>query len=159
MNLTKTPLFVVFFILITSCKNQPYQTRTATSEGYTYEYVTDDPTQTRIYTLENGLKVYLSRFENAPRIHVFTAVKAGGKNDPKNNTGLAHYLEHMMFKGNQYSERKITKQRSPYWTLLNSCLITMLNSKIQNNVKPFIKISTTYQMKLPYSQFQTNTTR
>jgi len=113
MNLTKTPLFVVFFILITSCKNQPYQTRTATSEGYTYEYVTDDPTQTRIYTLENGLKVYLSRFENAPRIHVFTAVKAGGKNDPKNNTGLAHYLEHMMFKGNQYFGTKDYEAEKP----------------------------------------------
>ena len=113
MNLTKSPLFVVFFILITSCKNQPYQTQTATSEGYTYEYVTDDPTQTRIYTLENGLKVYLSRFENAPRIHVFTAVKAGGKNDPKNNTGLAHYLEHMMFKGNQYFGTKDYEAEKP----------------------------------------------
>jgi zinc protease len=113
MNLTKSPLFVVFFILITSCKNQPYQTQTATSEGYTYEYVTDDPTQTRIYTLENGLKVYLSRFENAPRIHVFTAVKAGGKNDPKNNTGLAHYLEHMMFKGNQYFGTKDYQAEKP----------------------------------------------
>ena len=113
MNLIKSPLFVVFFILITSCKNQPYQTRTATSEGYTYEYVTDDPTQTRIYTLENGLKVYLSRFENAPRIHVFTAVKAGGKNDPKNNTGLAHYLEHMMFKGNQYFGTKDYEAEKP----------------------------------------------
>jgi len=58
--------------------------------------------KTRIYTLRNGLKVYLSRYEDAPRLHILTTVKAGGKNDPKDNTGLAHYLEHMMFKGNKY---------------------------------------------------------
>lgn len=102
MNFPNTLWITTLILFIVACKNQPYQTQTATSGGYTYEYVTDDPTQTRIYTLENGLKVYLSNFENAPRVHVFTAVKAGGKNDPENNTGLAHYLEHMMFKGNQF---------------------------------------------------------
>ena len=58
--------------------------------------------KTRIYTLKNGLKVYLSKYEDAPRLHILTTVKAGGKNDPKDNTGLAHYLEHMMFKGNKH---------------------------------------------------------
>lgn len=80
--------------------DKPYETKTATENGYTYEYVSGDPMNTRIYTLDNGLKVYLSDYENAPRVHVFIPVKAGGKNDPADNTGLAHYLEHMMFKGN-----------------------------------------------------------
>jgi len=77
----------------------PYETKTATEEGYTYEYVEGDLMGTRIYTLDNGLKVYLSDYENEPRTHIFIPVKAGGKNDPADNTGLAHYLEHMMFKG------------------------------------------------------------
>jgi len=94
---------ILFFILsFTFCQKATYETRNETSGGYSYEYVENDPTQTRIYTLENGLKVYLSNFENTPRIDVLTAVKAGGKNDPKNNSGLAHYLEHMMFKGNKH---------------------------------------------------------
>lgn len=76
-----------------------HYTQTHSSNGYNYETVTNDPTNTRIYTLDNGLKVYLSHYEDAPRIQVFTAFKAGGKNDPADNTGLAHYLEHMMFKG------------------------------------------------------------
>ena len=83
-----------------SPSEQPFETKTATEDGYTYEYVTGDAMETRIYTLDNGLKVYLSDYENAPRVHVFLPVKAGGKNDPADNTGLAHYLEHMMFKGN-----------------------------------------------------------
>jgi len=113
MNLTKQLIIFLFCLVITSCTRQKYQTQTASSAGYSYEYVTDDPTQTRIYTLENGLKVYLSKFENAPRVHVFTAVKAGGKNDPENNTGLAHYLEHMMFKGNKFFGTKDYGKEKP----------------------------------------------
>ena len=81
--------------------------------GYEYEYAEGDPTMTRIYTLENGLKVYLSDYEAAPRVQVYIPVKAGGKNDPADNTGLAHYLEHMMFKGTDtfgtlnYEEEKV----------------------------------------------------
>ena len=83
-----------------SSPEQPYQTKTGEEGGYAYEYVEGDPMKSRIYTLDNGLKVYLSYYANAPRIQVYTPVKAGGKNDPASNTGLAHYLEHMMFKGN-----------------------------------------------------------
>lgn len=64
-----------------------------------YEYALNDPLNARIYTLKNGMKVYLSVYKDAPRIQTFIAVKAGSKNDPANATGLAHYLEHMVFKG------------------------------------------------------------
>ena len=75
-------------------------TKTATdSNGYKYEYVENDPSETRIYSLENGLKVYLSVYKEEPRIQTYIPVKAGGKFDPATSTGLAHYLEHMMFKG------------------------------------------------------------
>lgn len=66
---------------------------------YSYVTVPDDPTRTRIYTLSNGLKVYLSQNKAEPRVQTYIAVKAGSKNDPRETTGLAHYLEHMMFKG------------------------------------------------------------
>ena len=66
---------------------------------YKYETVKGDMTQTRIYTLENGLKVYLSVNKEQPRIQTYIAVRTGSKNDPAETTGLAHYLEHLMFKG------------------------------------------------------------
>lgn len=69
------------------------------SAGYQYESVTNDPMDARIYTLENGLKVYMTVYKDEPRIQTYIAVKAGSKNDPSNATGLAHYLEHMLFKG------------------------------------------------------------
>ncbi len=66
---------------------------------YTYESVEGDPLNARIYTLENGLKVYLSVYKNEPRVQTSIAVRSGGMNDPAENTGLSHYLEHLMFKG------------------------------------------------------------
>ncbi|MBL7938096.1 MAG: insulinase family protein [Flavobacteriales bacterium] len=64
-----------------------------------YTFVPGDPMETRIYTLENGLQVWLSRNTDAPRIQTNIATRAGSKNDPADATGLAHYLEHMLFKG------------------------------------------------------------
>lgn len=51
------------------------------------------------FTLDNGLTVYLNEDHNLPQIFGGVAVNAGSKNDPKEATGIAHYLEHVMFKG------------------------------------------------------------
>lgn len=67
--------------------------------GYTYETVENDPSKTRVYTLPNGLKVYLAQNKDEPRIQTYIPVRTGSNNDPEDNTGLAHYLEHMLFKG------------------------------------------------------------
>jgi predicted Zn-dependent peptidase len=95
-------------MLFTQCKTAPSQTTAATpatqqatpaQKTYTYESVPGDSLKARIYTLDNGLKVYLTQYKDAPRIQTYIAVRAGSKNDPANATGLAHYLEHMVFKG------------------------------------------------------------
>jgi predicted Zn-dependent peptidase len=67
-----------------------------------YETVEGDLMETRIYTLDNGLKVYLSVNEETPRIQTYIAVRTGSRNDPAETTGLAHYLEHIMFKGSKH---------------------------------------------------------
>ncbi|HMA76791.1 MAG TPA: insulinase family protein, partial [Candidatus Krumholzibacteriaceae bacterium] len=67
--------------------------------GFTYEKVKGDPLNARIYTLDNGLKVYMSVYKNEPRLQATVAVRVGAKNDPAGATGLAHCIEHLMFKG------------------------------------------------------------
>jgi predicted Zn-dependent peptidase len=69
------------------------------AKDYKYQEVPGDLMKTRIYTLDNGLKVYLSVNKEKPRIQTYIAVRTGSKNDPAETTGLAHYLEHLMFKG------------------------------------------------------------
>ena len=59
----------------------------------------NDPIKVNTYMLKNGLKIFMSVNKNEPRIFTNIAVKAGSKQDPADTTGLAHYLEHMMFKG------------------------------------------------------------
>lgn len=78
---------------------QKHDWKTATSAGYSYKYVSGDPTNSRFYTLKNGLTVILSPTNKDPRVQAYVAVKAGSKTDPATHTGLAHYLEHMLFKG------------------------------------------------------------
>jgi predicted Zn-dependent peptidase len=58
-----------------------------------------DPMAVQIYRLDNGLTVYLTENHEAPRFEAQIAVRAGSKNDPPDTTGLAHYLEHLLFKG------------------------------------------------------------
>jgi len=71
----------------------------AQAKDYKFTTVEGDMMKTRIYTLDNGLKVYLSVNPEKPRIQTYIAVRTGSKNDPAETTGLAHYLEHLMFKG------------------------------------------------------------
>jgi hypothetical protein len=51
-------LALVFFALNLNAQGVAW--KTATSGGYTYKYVTGDPTHSRFYTLKNGLTVILS---------------------------------------------------------------------------------------------------
>lgn len=95
-------MVLISIISIGSISNlfSKYASKTATDKnGFKYEYVENDPIQARIYTLDNGLKIYLSRNEEKPEINTQIAVKAGSTYDPAQTTGLAHYLEHMLFKG------------------------------------------------------------
>jgi predicted Zn-dependent peptidase len=76
--------------------NLPPETK---SLVYDYESVPGDPLGVKIYTLKNGMKLYMSLNDSEPRIYTNIPVRAGSKHDPAETTGLAHYLEHMMFKG------------------------------------------------------------
>ncbi|MBX7258117.1 MAG: insulinase family protein [Candidatus Hydrogenedentes bacterium] len=62
---------------------------------------TADPMAVRIFELDNGLRVYLTEDHESPRFYAEIAVRAGSKNDPPETTGLAHYLEHLLFKGTE----------------------------------------------------------
>ncbi|MCB0705634.1 MAG: insulinase family protein [Saprospiraceae bacterium] len=70
-----------------------------TKPTYDYESVPGDPLGVKIYTMDNGMKIYMSVNKLEPRVQTNIAVRAGSKHDPAETTGLAHYLEHMLFKG------------------------------------------------------------
>ena len=86
----------------------------AQAKDYKYQTVEGDLTKARIYTLDNGLKVYLSVNKEDPRIQTYIAVRTGSKNDPAETTGLAHYLEHLMFKGTKQFGTSNAAAEAPY---------------------------------------------
>ncbi len=109
-------LFVVAGLLF-SCSEEKTSFETTShkdANGFNYETVSNDPTGLRLYTLENGLKVYLSQNSDEPKIQTYVAVRAGSNYDPKESTGLAHYLEHMVFKGTHEFGTLDWEKEKPY---------------------------------------------
>jgi predicted Zn-dependent peptidase len=51
------------------------------------------------FRLDNGLRFLVLKRREAPVTSFVTFVDAGGVNEPRGKTGLAHLLEHMAFKG------------------------------------------------------------
>jgi len=107
-------IFVVSGLLLASCGQQetssgpqtavtPVPPLEQSNPGYQQIHAPSatDPLATHIYELDNGLQVYLTENHEEPRFYAEIAVRAGSKHDPADATGLAHYLEHLLFKGNQ----------------------------------------------------------
>ncbi|MBO5202314.1 MAG: insulinase family protein [Lentisphaeria bacterium] len=64
-----------------------------------FETTPGDPFHFHSFKLENGLTVVLAKNTDQPKIKSYLMVRAGSFDDPEQSTGLAHYFEHMMFKG------------------------------------------------------------
>ncbi len=97
----KNVLFILLFVAQHTFAQQPKT------------YI-NDPLNVKQYTLANGLTILISQNSAEPRIQAVVAVKAGGKNDPSYATGLAHYLEHMLFKGTDKFGTTDFEKEAPY---------------------------------------------
>jgi zinc protease len=53
----------------------------------------------RTETLPNGLRVFLKPVPGSPVVSTMVAYKVGAADEELDQTGLSHYLEHLMFKG------------------------------------------------------------
>jgi predicted Zn-dependent peptidase len=133
-------LFSLLFAFTTCTQEKGYKTLSLKDKnGYAYEEVTNDPFKARIYTLSNGLKVYLSKNTDEPRVQTMIAVKAGAKDDPRDNTGLAHYLEHMMFKGTNHFGTSEWEKEKPLLDSIADLFENHKNAKTDKEKKEIYK--------------------
>ncbi len=103
---------LIMVLAINSFAQSKYQWKQVVAGNYTYKTVSNDPVKARFYTLSNGLTVILSENKKTPRIQTLIGTRAGSNNDPKNHTGLAHYLEHLLFKGtNKFGSLNWAKEK------------------------------------------------
>ena len=66
------------------------------------------------FHLKNGLKVILCEEHSQPQIYGCVVVHAGSKNENPNATGVAHYFEHIMFKGTDLIGTTNWAKEKPY---------------------------------------------
>tara|TARA_R110002072_G_scaffold142853_1_gene288474 strand:+ start:37897 stop:40881 length:2985 start_codon:yes stop_codon:yes gene_type:complete len=126
-------------LLLAACSPQQTSEQPAASQSaqmpasqpYTRIYPPnpDDPLNAHIYELNNGLRVYLTRNPEEPRFYAEIAVRAGSKHDPADATGLAHYLEHLLFKGNQELGTLDFDAERPYLEEIEALYEQHFNSK------------------------------
>lgn len=111
-NNLKTAFCLIAIAFLFNCIFTFSQTQLNTEGKYSYTTVENDPLKARIYKLNNGLTVCLTVYKNEPRIQTYIPVRAGSKNDPSDATGLAHYLEHMLFKGtDKFGSKDYSKEK------------------------------------------------
>src|SRR5262245_31289163 len=82
---------LTLFMLAWAGADEPIQTKPALAFNL-YDDV-------RTATLPNGLRVFLKPVPGSPVVTTIVAYKVGSSDEDKTFTGLAHYLEHLMFKG------------------------------------------------------------
>lgn len=154
---------IIFLLLISgqifAQKTATVQWQTATSGGYSYKYVTNDPLKARFYTLKNGLTVILSSTNKDPRIQCYIATKAGSKTDPANHTGLAHYLEHMLFKGtdkfgslNWEKEKPELDKINTLYEAYNQTIDTLKRKAIYHQIDSVSGIAATFAIANEYDK-------
>ena len=113
-------LTLLLFVSITYGQSQKITWQTGASGIYSYKTVAGDPMKARFYALKNGLTVILSVNKKEPRIQSLVAIRSGSNSDPRDHTGLAHYLEHLMFKGtDKYGTLNWAKEK-PYLDKIDS---------------------------------------
>jgi predicted Zn-dependent peptidase len=64
--------------------------------------------------LDNGLTVILNEDHRSPKVFGVVITKAGAKDDPWDAAGMAHYMEHMLFKGTSQLGTSDWEQEKPH---------------------------------------------
>ncbi|MGE5424537.1 MAG: M16 family metallopeptidase [Syntrophothermus sp.] len=126
---------------------------------YKFDTVPGDPLKVKICTLSNGMKVYMSVYKDAPRIQTAIAVRTGSKNDPADNTGLSHYLEHMMFKGTDEfgtkdftSEKVLLDQISTKFEQYRKTSDTVMRKKIYHQIDSLSGVASKFAIPNEYDK-------
>ncbi|HWB91764.1 MAG TPA: insulinase family protein [Puia sp.] len=160
MNITRLILLFLFLATQTAwAQDDKYQWKEASSGGYTYRYVTNDPFQARVYTLSNGHTVILSPNHKEPRVAVRIAVRAGSNTDPRNHTGLAHYLEHLLFKGTEHygsldwaKEKPFLDEIDALYEQYNSTKDTLMRRRIYHRIDSVSGLASHYSIANEYDK-------
>jgi predicted Zn-dependent peptidase len=105
----------------------------------------------RQYKLSNGFTVILNEDHTKAEVVGVVVAKAGSKNDPADATGMAHYQEHMLFKGTETMGTTNWNAEKPYidsifmfYDSLGSTKDDVKRKEIQQRINGFSLIANQY---------------
>ena len=105
----------------------------------------------QIYQLDNGLTVYLTENREEPRFYAEISVRTGSKHDPAEATGIAHYLEHMLFKGTQNVGTLDYEKEKPHLDKITDLYEAHFHeTDPENRVKIYAEINQASQLAAQY---------
>ncbi|OIP00504.1 MAG: hypothetical protein AUJ98_08155 [Bacteroidetes bacterium CG2_30_33_31] len=102
------------------------------------ESALNSPKEVKTIVLKNGFTIYLNEDHSKNDVLGAVVVKGGSKYDPKNATGIAHYLEHMYFKGSQHIGTTDFKQEK----------IWLDSIEFMYNMLPYAKNDDAYRQRI-----------
>ncbi len=98
------------------------------------------------FTLDNGLKFIVLENHDAPVISFVTYADVGGANEPDGQTGVAHFLEHLAFKGtkqigtiNYTDEKPLLEQSDRLFQQIKIAKTTGETQKLEELTQSFLE--------------------
>ena len=102
----------------------------------------------QLHTLKNGMKVILLKRSVAPLVSFQMLFKTGGVDEISGKTGLAHFFEHMLFKGSETVGTRNYKKEKPLMNQLNNTIEMLHQEQAKGEKADLQKIETLQKKQL-----------
>ncbi len=97
------------------------------------------------FKLDNGMKFIVMENHDAPVVSFFTYADVGGANEPDGKTGVAHFLEHLAFKGTQRIGTTNYQAEAPLLDKLDKVADQLHQAKTQNKSADIPKLEKEFE--------------
>lgn len=97
------------------------------------------------FRLNNGMKFIVLERHSAPVISFVIYADVGGANEPDGKTGVAHYLEHLAFKGTKKIGTKDYEAEKPILDNLDRIFAQIQQSKIDGKTEEVAKLKADFE--------------
>ncbi len=112
------------------------------------------------FTLDNGLKFIILENHDAPVVSFVTYANVGGANEPEGKTGVAHFLEHLAFKGTKdigtidyQAEKPLLDRSDQLFAEIKAAKAQGKTEKVEQLTTEFIKTQETAAKLIKQNEF------
>ncbi len=100
-----------------------------------------------VFALDNGLTVILNPDNSQQKVFGGVVIRAGSKHDPADQTGIAHYLEHMLFKGTDILGTTNYEEEKPYLDKITALYDKLSKTQNEEERKKILKEINKFSVK------------